>query len=119
MLKRVLHMLALAFLLQVSWGAASAYCMHESGQASQHFGHHQHQHHGSDAAGDDDNTPLPKKAAAHADCASCSHGTLIAFAWTAELVQPLLPNHDLCAPLPAQPAPYLGLPERPRWIAIA
>jgi hypothetical protein len=119
MAKRFLYMIALAFVLQVSWGVASAYCMHESGQASEHFGHHQHQHHSANAAGDEDNTPLQKKAATHPDCASCSHGALIAFAWSAEVVQPRLSNHALSAPLLDQPAPYLGMPERPQWTAAA
>ena len=119
MVKRFLLMLALAFVLQVSWGAASAYCMHETGKASEHFGHHQHRHHGSNAAGDVDNTSFPKKAAAHADCASCSHSSLIAFSLSAQCVQPSLSNHALSTPRPGQPTPYLGLPERPRWTVAA
>jgi flagellar capping protein FliD len=30
--------------LQLSWAAVSSYCQHESGTASKHFGHHEHQH---------------------------------------------------------------------------
>jgi hypothetical protein len=119
MAKRFLSMLALAFILQLSWGVVSAYCMHESGKASQHFGHHQHQHQGATAAGDDDNSPPAKKGAAHPDCASCSHSSLAVFAWSADFAQPLSSNHQLLAPLSARPAPYLGLPERPQWTAAA
>lgn len=119
MAKRFLYMIALAFILQLNWGIASAYCMHESGKASQHFGHHQHKHHSTNAAGDKDNSSTPKKAATHPDCASCSHGSLGIFAWMAEIAQPPSTDHDLFAPPPQQPAPYLGLPERPQWTAAA
>jgi hypothetical protein len=119
MAKRFLYMIALAFLLQLSWGIAGAYCMHESGKASEHFGHHQHQHKSAKADGGEKDTSLPKKAATHPDCASCTHSALGVFAWTAEAVQISLPNHELSAPPPQQPEPYLGSPERPQWTVAA
>lgn len=116
MLKKFLCLLVVVFTFQVSWAMASAYCMHESGQASQHFGHHQHQHH---ASGAEEHSPTPKKAAFHADCASCVHGSLAAYGSHAELVMPL-PAGYLPAALPAAlPAPYLGQPERPQWPVAA
>lgn len=59
--------------LQSSWAAAAAYCAHEQGVAGQHFGHHEHRHHGAavktaDAAGADARNAL---AAGDLDCASC------------------------------------------------
>jgi hypothetical protein len=119
MVKRFLCMVALAFTLQLSWGMVSSYCTHESGKSSQHFGHHQHQHQGTNALGDEDNTSVPKKAAAHPDCASCSHSPLITFEWHVESIQLLLFSYAQLAPLPEQPAPYLGLPERPQWPVAA
>ncbi|GGC62832.1 hypothetical protein [Undibacterium terreum] len=122
MLKKVIYMLIVAFTLQLSWGVASAYCMHESGKAEQHFGHHQHQHHPSEAdsqAADDHQNSTPKKFAADPDCASCAHSPLAAYTWQIELVQPLLSGYQNVF-LPSQlPAPYLGMPERPQWTVAA
>lgn len=49
---RWLAILLLALLpLQFSWAAVAAYCGHESGAASRHLGHHEHQHAGAAGAG--------------------------------------------------------------------
>ena len=117
MLKRFLYLLALAFLLQMSAGVVSAYCMHETGKASQHFGHHQHKH--QSANGGEDNATPVKKTAVHLDCAACSHGAIMLFSFSAEIAQPLLPAHQQIAQMPRRPTPYLGLPERPNWTIVA
>ncbi|WP_394781939.1 hypothetical protein [Undibacterium sp.] len=140
--KKFIYMLMLAFTLQISWSVASAYCMHESGGAVQHFGHHQHQHHVAGAAADvaadadaagadasdahhasksaDDHQSSPsKKLAADPDCASCAHSPLAGYTWRVELVQPLLPAYRFSSTLSALPSPYLGMPERPQWRAAA
>lgn len=116
MFKRVLYMVIVAFTLQLSWGVASAYCMHETGTASQHFGHHQHDHKSSSANGDVEKSSSLKKSTAHADCASCNHhGSVGMAAWQ----QTLAPTAALAAQDGASsvalPLPYLELPERPRW----
>ena len=72
MVKRVLYMLVLAITLQLSWSVAAAYCMHESGNASQHFGHHQHEHVADDDADHNGSTLAKKKVGSDPDCASCS-----------------------------------------------
>jgi hypothetical protein len=114
MVKRFFYMLALAFALQMSAGVASAYCMHETGKASEHFGHHQHKH--QDAAGDEDSSAPAKKAGPDPDCASCSHGTSVSPSWSSNISQHLLPAHQQLAQLPSRPTPYFGLPERPNWM---
>jgi hypothetical protein len=101
MAKRFFYMLAVAFILQLSWGVASAYCLHESGPASEHFGHHQHQH--QDA--DEDNSPSPKKAAFHPDCATCSHHLCAVFAWSSMSALSMLPDHQFVASFDEHPAP--------------
>ncbi len=122
MLKKIVYMLIVAFTLQLSWGVASAYCLHETGKAVQHFGHHQHQHHPADAssqATDEHPSPAPKKLVADPDCASCTHSPIAAYTWQAELVEPLLSGYQP-AFLPSElPAPYLGMPERPQWNVAA
>lgn len=117
MIKRFFYMLAVAFVLQMSAGVASAYCMHETGQASEHFGHHQHVH--KDADGDDGGSKPAKKAAPHPDCASCAHGSLVMLSWSSEIPPLALAAHQKLAQLPSQPKPYLGLPERPNWMLAA
>lgn len=114
MVKHFFYMLALAFVLQMNAGVASAYCMHETGQASEHFGHHQHKH--QNAAGDEDGAAQVKKFGSDPDCASCSHGSIAMLSWSSEIAQSLLPAHQKLAQLTWQPTPYLGLPERPNWI---
>ncbi|MET1115570.1 MAG: hypothetical protein ABWY08_11560 [Comamonas sp.] len=113
-----MHRLVLVFLLlllpvQWTWAAASSICRHESGAASQHFGHHDHRH----EAGVSGAAEVQKVSEAgtqlsdlpHADCASC-HGA--APALTALQKAPAL-HHP-----PRQGAtPYLrvvtaGIPER-------
>lgn len=66
--KKLLLIFLLAWLpLQFSWAAAAVYCQHEEQQATQHFGHHSHQH---DASADlPDDTDKPAKV--HADCGYC------------------------------------------------
>ncbi len=117
MVKRFLYMLALAFALQMSAAVASAYCMHETGTASEHFGHHQHEH--QSAEGDEDGPKQAKKAGSDPDCASCSHGSSVTPSWSSSAGQRLLPSHVQVAQLPSRPTPYLGLPERPNWMVAA
>ena len=121
MIKRFFYLVALAFILQLSWGTASAYCMHEMDKTSQHFGHHQHQHADSDGdsdAGESGKSPQ-KKAGAHPDCASCAHGSIFMSEFTSDLSLVLLSSHQAMIPSVGQAAPYLGLPERPRWLRAA
>ena len=115
MAKRFLYMIALAFIFQLSWGVASAYCMHESGKASEHFGHHQHQHIPSGSVVDDDATQISKKSSVHADCASCFHPSFGTMSWSADLILPLLVQHQRLSLSDKPPEPYLRLPERPQW----
>lgn len=80
MKKFVLLLLLFVLPLQMSWAAASAYCLHEEGKAAQHLGHHSHQH---KASADDEPQPdagkdLKTKTKAHSDCNVC-HG--VGHAW--------------------------------------
>lgn len=112
--KRFLYLVALVFILQLSWGTASAYCMHDMDRSSQHFGHHQHQHADGDA-GESGKSPQ-KKAGAHPDCATCAHGAIFLTELGSDLPEPLLSSHQAMTTSEGQAAPYLGLPERPRWL---
>jgi hypothetical protein len=44
------------------------YCQHETEGLTQHFGHHEHQHHGADASSDSDSKPA---GTVDNDCGAC------------------------------------------------
>lgn len=111
---RFLKLLAVALVLQLTWGVASAYCMHESGEASQHFGHHEHQHQSSDV--DDDEGSTSGKYKPHPDCASCTHAQLGIFSLDVGTMPVSVIGHSAAPPPIAQLSPFLGMPERPQWI---
>lgn len=56
--------------LQLSWGAVSAYCQHESGAAAKHVGHHDHQHDGGSGTEPSDGDPA-RSGGIDPDCAGC------------------------------------------------
>ena len=118
MVKRFLYMIAVAFALQMSWAVAGAYCLHETGRASEHFGHHQHEHTANQSPDQDSSSPS-KKASVHTDCASCTHSPAGMFAWTVGFIEPLFADHSMAVFPSPQPEPYLGLPERPQWNVAA
>lgn len=119
MLKRFLQMLIVALTLQLTWGVSSAYCMHESGKASQHVGHHQHQHQSSNADDDDGDDAKPSKIGGDPDCATCTHSSVGVFAFDATQLLLSTSIHEIPPNLARQPAPYLGAPERPQWMVAA
>ncbi|MDQ4627526.1 cation efflux protein, CzcI family [Janthinobacterium lividum] len=106
--------------LQMSWAAASAYCLHEEGKAAQHLGHHSHQH---KAEADADKQPFgdkkvadqQKKGQPHSDCNVC-HG--IGHAWLP--AGSSLPVGDT-ASVNADTSPFFyashipDAPKRPDW----
>jgi hypothetical protein len=117
--RRYLILLLLAVLpYQFVWGAAAAYCGHESGTEVSHFGHHAHKHQNNkatpstnDCAPDDAGSPLVDDA----DCDYCHWGCGHALAWgqltLAALDAPRLIATTAQVPLLAMPA----LIERPDW----
>ena len=47
-MRRLLAIVLLVLLpLQFSWAAVASYCKHETQADAEHFGHHEHQHHGN------------------------------------------------------------------------
>ncbi|OYO32606.1 cation efflux protein, CzcI family [Janthinobacterium sp. PC23-8] len=79
MKKFFLLLLLLVLPLQMSWAAASAYCLHEEGKAARHLGHHSHQHQAdADTDKSEPGKDLKAKGQPHSDCHVC-HG--IGHAW--------------------------------------
>lgn len=122
-----LTILLLMFLpLQASWAVVAGYCQHETGQASQHVGHHDHQHVAQQtvanpALSDDstsDSSPSPIAggdmdcAACHANCAPGVPGVLAPGLEAEPHGRPLaLPTHPRSAPAET--------PDRPNWVRLA
>jgi hypothetical protein len=61
----ILMLLVLPF--QFSWATVAVYCQHEQGATAQHFGHHNHQHHGKA----DQPDHKEKLSQVHNDCGYC------------------------------------------------
>jgi len=62
---------------QFVWGAAAAYCAHEtSPAASAHFGHHDHFHQGGDLEKSSTDGGAIKLPGFDSDCGSCQLGSL-------------------------------------------
>lgn len=89
----VFAFLLLVVPLQMVWGAAAAYCGHETNaEAKKHFGHHEHRHQAGGAvtpAAEDDGGI---SGAYHADCESCHLGSCLSLPVVA-IEQPAVP-HD-------------------------
>lgn len=116
MLRRIVS-LVLAFIMafQLSWTVAGIYCMHESGRAAEHFGHHPHVEDGDEfpVVSKDKQTPA-KQLVVHPHCASC-HATapviytpqpLLYVEWTS------IAPHSVVMTLSSA---YTHPPERPQW----
>ncbi|MGE4049723.1 MAG: cation efflux protein, CzcI family [Piscinibacter sp.] len=120
-MRRWLAILMLALLpLQFSWAAVAAYCGHESGEAAQHLGHHEHKHAGLSGT-DQDSSPTDQDSPAgfDFDCGHC-HGTCASMPAPVGDVSPLTQASHRVTPvegavrtLPQSP------PERPQWLPLA
>lgn len=99
---------------QLSWGAAAAYCKHESNPAVSHFGHHGHKH----AASNEESKFSPAKLqfSADSDCTVCQSAG-IGFAPTPESSLPIaLTSINAEVELkPSRASLHPPPPERPQW----
>jgi hypothetical protein len=72
----VIVFLLLVVPIQLVWGAAAPYCAHEAKAGStNHFGHHEHRHQGSDLTSSAADEAGGGSIASHVDCESCHLGT--------------------------------------------
>jgi hypothetical protein len=113
---RVLVLLVTFLLpLQFAWGAVTAYCQHETGAASKHFGHHEHVHKAEHAKSADaggwghDN-----------DCGTCHAAGLTALAGRSQALPQFAGSEAPVLMVPRRPpAPPPDTPERPQWARLA
>jgi hypothetical protein len=119
MARRFVYMLLVIVAAQLSWTAVTAYCMHESGRAAQHFGHHQHVEDGDEFPVSAKDAPASiKKFAVHAHCASCHHATIA----IDTLHVPVYVQWATVAPrtfISPLSSVYTSPPERPQWNSAA
>ena len=128
-MRRIFAIVLLVLLpLQFSWAAVASYCGHETQAGVEHFGHHDHQHHGDagdgaalDANSDANADAVDGKApgAMDLDCGHC-HGTCS-----------MVPNLPSVLPAALSTAPPIATldecggahaptrPERPQWLFLA
>ncbi len=121
----LISLLLLVIPLQVSWAAVGGYCKHESGAATQHLGHHEHQHE-SNVTSDyvakgaiEEPTQLNSSGFADSDCAIC-HASAVAVL-TASTNRPCSePLSASVSGLPDQASTAISYPpERPNWLTLA
>ena len=74
-MRRWFSIFLLVFLpLQFSWTMAASYCLHETDQTAQHFGHHEHKHQAGGEIVSATDDVGDNAGAYHADCESCHLG---------------------------------------------
>lgn len=114
MKKFFLILLLFVLPLQMSWAAASAYCLHEEGKAAQHPGHHGHQHKAGAEPADKKSLGQP-----HSDCNFChgiGQGSLPA---TNQLALPGPASHAIAPSSFFYASPIPDGPRRPDWTPVA
>jgi hypothetical protein len=121
MVRPYLYILLAIITFQLSWNVLTGYCMHETGRAANHFGHHQH-----NTSADElsvvakDKPDATKKVVAHdAHCASYVHLALA----VPDLIEPLtfarIPELAIPQALVVPGSAFSSPPERPQWTGRA
>ncbi len=117
MIRRIIFSCLLLVLpLQMSWAVAGVYCGHEQGSAAQHFGHHEHEHHGltADSQPDQAGTQVDRDCGYHHQATSqwlpSMHQTPAVFVTAQDL---------LLLPVTWHAQSILERPERPNWLLAA
>jgi len=113
--------LALLLPLQFAWGAAAAYCGHETNaQAAQHFGHHQHVHQAEAGQSSEAKKAVDGKLAYDNDCGACHASATVLIAPTlGELSVPLPASSLAFAVVPSPSSALARAPDRPQWPGLA
>lgn len=118
-MKRLALLLVLIVLpLQATWAAVSAYCTHENGVSSQHFGHHFHKHRASasDLSGGD---PSRGNSGPDNDCGFCHLNLKLAHSTLSMPQADVDPQLDGCSRLDLYSSFVPQGPERPKWCVSA
>lgn len=120
-MRRIFAILLMALLpVQFTWAAVTSYCGHESGAASQHFGHHEHQHNADAVAKKVDGSSASKTLGSDdLDCAHC-HGSCAGMTCPpASLTSPTLASQPAALAQSVVRSMVHSPPERPQWALLA
>ena len=121
MARRILYILLAVMAFQLSWNVVTGYCMHESGRAANHFGHHEHNISSDELTlAAKDKSGVSKKPTVH-DAHCVSHANLAVV--TPDLT-PLLSIIDSTSmavvdTVVSPASVFLTPPERPQWTSRA
>lgn len=107
--------------MQLSWAAVASYCQHESGAATQHVGHHEHQHEANTEPSNNADPHTTSKAvgAVDVDCGTCHVGNWSVMLQSLNLVIVKLPSGTHSATTLLLSSQPVSLPERPNWAHLA
>lgn len=121
MARKIFHMFMLVVAFQLSWNVITSYCMHETGKAANHLGHHQHESTVDElAAAAKDKPDSSKKVSVHdAHCVSCAHIALAAPDMTELPFGATDAEHLLVRTVTAPASAFSSPPERPQWAGRA
>jgi hypothetical protein len=121
MARRVLYILLAVMTLQLSWNVITGYCMHETGRAANHFGHHEHIASPDELslAAKDKSHPVKMLVVHDARCTSHAHLALA----TPELIDPpalaINVGSAVVETLVSPTSAFTTPPERPQWTGRA
>ena len=104
--------------LQFSWEAVSAYCEHEQEIASDHVGHHAHQHQSKDVSKSDTSDQF-KPGDFDADCGVCHASCLVALTDAMLSLHCITTNVSFAFLQVRYVASFPAKPERPKWLDLA
>jgi hypothetical protein len=111
----VLFLVVVLLPLQFAWGAVTAYCEHETGAASTHFGHHEHVHKAGQGKQAD-----AKGGAQDNDCGTChAAGLPVLLTTSAGALANFVGQAPDLVLVEHPTSPALERPERPQWARLA
>jgi hypothetical protein len=121
MSRRLLYILCAVITFQLSWNVITSYCMHETGRAANHLGHHEH-----NTSYDElslvakDGAHLVKKVTVHdAHCGGYAHMSLATPDHVDTLPVLVRAEHVVSSVITAPGTVFLSPPERPQWTGRA
>jgi hypothetical protein len=120
MVRRFLFILLAVMTFQFTWNVVSAYCMHEAGRASNHFGHHQHNSSTDELSlAAKDKSPFSKKVTTHDAHCSYVHIALAAPDLAESCFKPDDVSGAVALTAVSPDSVVLSPPERPQWTGRA
>ena len=118
MRRKIIIFLMFLLPMQFSWEAISAYCEHEQEVASDHVGHHSHQHQSKDVS-KSDTADQTKPGDFDADCGVCHVSCLVALTDMILTLRLITTNVSFVSPQVHYVESFPAKPERPKWLGLA